>query len=85
MLSVDGDVLHMQISVVTLALGLGIFCQGIGAFSFASNWTDPTCFSTRPATNLTCSFWSGGSTPFSLGVCPGEHGAVPHHRCVLGS
>lgn len=70
------------ISVVTLALGLGIFVQGIGAFSFASNFEDPACFTTRPATKLGCSF--AASTPFSISVCPGEGGGVyAQHQCTI--
>ena len=78
----------LQISVVTLALGLGIFVQGvlptnfstqccgppsqksihdgvcicpagIGAFSFASNFEDPACFTTQAATRLKCHFEVG--------------------------
>jgi hypothetical protein len=69
---------NAPISVVALAIGAGIFVQGIGAYSFAPVFTPNGCFETAAAQVVKCKFWA--EAPFTLQIC-GSGGAVPEHSC----
>lgn len=69
-------------SAYTLAIGAGIFCQGIAAYSFAPIFTEQGCFDTPASSSVKCSF--KGESPFTLRVCP-QGGIVPQYQCTTGS
>jgi len=69
---------NAPISVVALAIGAGIFVQGIGAYSFAPIFTPSGCFETAAAQVVKCKF--SAEAPFTLEIC-GSGGAVPQHSC----
>jgi hypothetical protein len=72
--------LNLPVSAVALAIGAGIFVQGIGAYSFAPVFTPNGCFETSASKVQKCRFW--GDSPFTLQVC-GSNGAVAvEHECV---
>ena len=70
---------NVGISAVTLAVGAGILCQGVGAYSFAPIFAGSGCFETPAAGAVRCRFWA--DSPFNLRVCP-SGGAVPQHECA---
>jgi Na+/H+ antiporter NhaD/arsenite permease-like protein len=69
---------NAPLSVVALAIGAGIFVQGIGAYSFAPVFSSRGCFETAAAQVVKCKFTA--ATPFTLQVC-GVGGAVAEHQC----
>lgn len=69
-----------RVSVMTLALGAGIFIQGIGAYSFAPAFAGSGCFETPAASTVKCKFWSEEGSAFTLNVC-GSGGVMPLHTC----
>jgi hypothetical protein len=69
---------NAPISVIALAIGAGIFVQGIGAYSFAPVFTPQGCFDTAASKVVKCKFW--GDSAFTLQVC-GNGGAVAQHQC----
>ena len=69
------------LSAVTLAVGAGIFVQGVGAYSFAPVFSPLGCFETPAAAELKCKFWA--AEPFTLQVC-GSGGAAAEHTCQVG-
>jgi hypothetical protein len=71
---------NSPISALALAIGAGIFCQGVGAYSFAPVFTDGGCFVTPTMDKVACSFWA--KEPFTLRVCPAVGGAAPAHKCT---
>lgn len=69
--------LDHPISAVTLAVGCGIFVQGIGAYSFAPVFQEG-CLVSPTAATLRCDFWA--DSPFSLRICAAA-GPLPSHSC----
>lgn len=67
------------LSGLTLAIGVGIFTQGVSAYSFAPVFTPGDCLVTPANSALECSFWA--DSPFTLQVCPGNGGHLPQHSC----
>ncbi|KAL4433829.1 hypothetical protein ABPG75_000270 [Micractinium tetrahymenae] len=70
--------LDRPLSAVTLAVGCGIFVQGIGAYSFAPVFQEG-CFSSPTAPTLRCDFWA--EAPFALRICAAA-GPLPSHACT---
>jgi hypothetical protein len=73
---------NAPLSAATLAVGAGIFVQGIGAYSFAPVFAGEGCFETPAAEALRCRFWAPGA--FTVRVCPAQ-GAAPGHVCSAGA
>lgn len=69
---------NAPLSAVTLAVGCGIFVQGVAAYSFARVFTSQGCFETPASANVHCKFWA--DAPFTVTVCP-TAGGVPAHDC----
>ena len=70
---------NAPLSAVTLAVGAGIFVQGVGAYSFAPIFTPHQCFETPSTAKIKCKFWA--ETPFTLQIC-GSGGPTPNHDCL---
>ena len=70
---------NAPVSVVALAIGAGIFVQGIGAYSFAPVFTPHGCFETAASQEVKCKF--SAATPFTLQIC-GSGGPMPDHTCT---
>ncbi|KAL6780876.1 hypothetical protein ACKKBG_A08825 [Auxenochlorella protothecoides x Auxenochlorella symbiontica] len=77
-LAMWADANHM-LSAALLAIGAGIFCQGLGAYSFAPAILPLGCFDTPSAALLNCTFT--GDTPFALRFCPLAGGVAMDHSC----
>ena len=71
--------MNTPISVLGLAIGCGIFVQGVAAYSFAPIFSAGLCFETPSAESMRCKFWA--NSPFTIRVCPGA-GELPKHVCV---
>lgn len=72
--------MNSQISLAGLAIGSGIFVQGIGAYSFAPIFSSgKDCFETPSADSMHCKFWA--DAPFTVQVCP-LAGITPNHACA---
>lgn len=69
---------NSPLSAVTLAIGAGIFVQGVAAYSFAPIFTADGCFETPSSAAIKCKFWN--ESPFTLNICPAA-GSVPRHQC----
>lgn len=69
---------NSPLSAITLAIGSGIFVQGIGAYSFAPIFASEGCFETPAASSIYCKFWN--DMPFTIRVCPAA-GPLPQHSC----
>jgi len=67
------------ISVVTLAIGTGILCQGVGAYSFAPVFSSEGCFETPTSAAMRCKFWA--DAPFTVKVCPTGGAPSIAHQC----
>jgi hypothetical protein len=71
-----------RVSGLTLAVGAGIFVQGVASYSFAPAFSGGGCFETPAAAALECRFEAaGGGGAFSLRVCPAA-GTAPRHACA---
>ena len=66
------------LSGATLAVGTGIFVQGVAAYSFAPVFEGGGCFATPSTASIDCAFEA--PAPFSLWVCPAA-GGMPAHTC----
>lgn len=77
-LAIWADLNH-PVSAVTVAVGAGIFVQGVGAYSFAPIFTPHGCFETPATASIKCKFWA--EKPFTLQVC-GTAGDIAHHKCT---
>lgn len=69
---------NSPLSAILLAVGSGIFVQGIGAYSFAPIFTSEGCFETPAASAIKCKFWN--EMPFTIQICPAA-GPIPQHSC----
>lgn len=71
--------LERPLSGVTLAIGTGIFLQGMAAYSAAPVFQH-ACFTSPSARSFACSFTSADGGPFSVQICPAT-GLMPQHSC----
>lgn len=69
------------LSVATLAVGAGIFVQGVAAYSFAPVFSSGGCFETPAAADVKCHFEAASA--FTLQICPAD-GALPRYSCHAG-
>lgn len=78
-IAIWADLSH-PISAATLAIGAGIFLQGLAAYSFQPIALPRGCFDTPSATALECAFDAAGAD-FALRVCPAAGGSI-FHTCT---
>lgn len=68
---------NRPVSAVLLAVGTGIFIQGLGAYSYEPITLPLGCFDTASASDIECAFASDGAD-FSLRICPAAGRSITH-------